>query len=96
MQARRAARDAGLTGQDLEAAIEATVLAAALAAQRLGRQSSNTAVVIDAPDQGGPDLAGEVAWLEKVAAAFASPLVPCPHVAGDRPPERPENDTCPI
>ncbi|SEG94082.1 hypothetical protein SAMN04489712_1436 [Thermomonospora echinospora] len=83
VQARRAAQNAGLTGQDLEAAVEGTVLAAALAAKRLGRRSSD-AVLTDMKDQVGPDLASEVAWLEKVTVAFISPLVPPSHVADSR------------
>jgi hypothetical protein len=62
------AREAGLTGQKAEAAVEATTLAAALDAKRTGRRPTNpmpaTAI------SGGADITADTAFLEEVARAF--------------------------
>jgi hypothetical protein len=70
VRARQRGREAGLDGVDLTANVEAATLAAAIGAKASGRPAAerpspllNTA--------GGSDLAGELAWLTRVAGAFA-------------------------
>jgi hypothetical protein len=68
----RLGQAAGLSGAELDAAVEASVLAAALRAKHDGRTATTDR--LDAP--GGSDLSGEIAWLVSVATAFAgSPVV---------------------
>jgi hypothetical protein len=81
-RARRLGESAGLSGPDLDAAVEASVLAAALRAKNDGKAVS--AVQVDAP--GGSDLSGEVAWLVSVATAFARSPVVAAVVAADASP----------
>jgi len=70
--AARFGRASGLTGKDLDAAVEASVLAAAMRARNNERHVSTA--VPDAP--GGSDLCSEIASLVPVARAFArSPVV---------------------
>ncbi|MBA8930984.1 hypothetical protein BC739_008231 [Kutzneria viridogrisea] len=64
---------AGLSGDQLRAAVEAAQLAVALRAKTSGAAPVVTGEV-DYP--GGEDLAGEIAWLIRVSTAFAgSPVV---------------------
>lgn len=73
-RARRLADAAGLTGDTLDAVVEAAVLAAGIQA-RLGDRRPAERFVAEV-DRGGSDLATEVEWLGLVADAFTrSPLV---------------------
>lgn len=74
----RFGRDAGLCGGDLDATVEAAVLAAAIRAKHEERAADTSAA--DAP--GGTDLPGELAWLVAVATAFASSPVVSAVMAG--------------
>jgi hypothetical protein len=67
----RLGRDAGLSGPELDATVEAAVLAAAIRAKHEERAADSGS--LDAP--GGSDLPGELAWLVAVATAFASSTV---------------------
>jgi hypothetical protein len=72
-RARTLGRAAGLAGDRLDAAVEASSLASALRARRKLRPATS-AQALGAP--GGPDLDAEVAWLVQVARCFVgSPLV---------------------
>jgi hypothetical protein len=66
--ARRLGRAAGLSGSELDATVEAAVLAAAIQAKHEQRAADTGSP--DAP--GGSDLPGELAWLVAVSTAFAS------------------------
>ena len=70
--AHRLGEAAGLAGEELQAVMEASALAAALRAK-----AQNRPVVVDHRDPtGGADLPSEIAWLVRVARAFAgSPVV---------------------
>jgi hypothetical protein len=70
--AHRLGAEAGLAGEELQAVVEASALAAALRAKAQDRP-----VVVDHRDPaGGADLPSEIAWLVRVARAFAdSPVV---------------------
>jgi hypothetical protein len=68
--ARDRATEAGLAGQDREAAIEAATIAAALRAKAAGPPPAETA---DTPVTGGDDLAAETDFLSLVALAYRSP-----------------------
>jgi hypothetical protein len=66
-------RRAGLSGEELRAVAEAASLAAAVQAKARGRPTTGDRA-LETP--GAADLEGEIAWLVKVAAAYAgSPLV---------------------
>lgn len=67
----RLGRAAGLCGSELDATVEAAVLAAAIRAKHEDRAADTGSS--DAP--GGSDLPGELAWLVAVATAFASSAV---------------------
>ena len=69
--ATRAARAAGLAGGDLAAAVEASVLSAAMRARAAGDPMRNVAGHAGLPPVAGPDLRSEAACLAKVARAFA-------------------------
>jgi hypothetical protein len=62
---------AGLTGDELAAAVEAAVLAAAMEARSAGSPALPSAGDVGRPDVLGPDLRSETAWLVKVSRAFA-------------------------
>lgn len=65
-------RQAGLTGSELQAVVEAATVAAALQAKARGDQPVGTGEV----EPGGDDLTGEVEWLVRVSrAAQRSPVV---------------------
>jgi hypothetical protein len=65
-------REAGLSGPELQATVEAAVVAAALDAKGHGEPQVGTGEV----EPGGEDLTGEVRWLSRVSQAFAhSPVV---------------------
>jgi len=71
-QARQAALGAGVSGDELMAVVEAAVVSAGIAAKSSGRPTA----AIPAPPHLNGDPSGEVAWLERVAGAYAhSPLV---------------------
>jgi len=93
-QARQAAEATGLAGQDLHAAIEGTLLAAALHAHRTDQLPLHP-FHDQETEQPSPDLPSEVAWLLKVSAAFTSPLLPLPLPADRLPPDQPESSPCP-
>jgi Family of unknown function (DUF6545) len=66
-----AARSAGLEGDDREAAVEAALLAAAAQARKAGRRARQNSGDPGWPAvRGGPDLAGDAAWLARVSRAF--------------------------
>jgi len=65
--ARRLGRAAGLSGAELDAVVEASVLAAALRAKERERPAAVSAREVP----GGSDLCGELTWLVPVASAFA-------------------------
>ena len=69
--ATRAARAAGLAGGDLAAAVEASVLSAAMRARTAGDPMRNVAGHAGLSPVTGPDLRSEAACLVKVARAFA-------------------------
>lgn len=69
--ATRAARAAGLAGGDLAAAVEASVLSAAVRARVAGHPMRNAAGRAGLSPVAGPDLRSEAACLVKVARAFA-------------------------
>jgi hypothetical protein len=69
--ATRAARAAGLTGGDLAAAVEASVLSAAMRARATGHPMRNAAGHAGLSPVAGPDLRSEAACLVKIARAFA-------------------------
>jgi hypothetical protein len=69
--ATRAARAAGLAGGDLAAAVEASVLSAAMRARAAGDPMRNVAGYADRSPVADPDLRSESACLVKVARAFA-------------------------
>jgi hypothetical protein len=69
IQARERGQRAGLDGQDLQAAVTAATLAATLRAHAADQTPHQYPVPYDGI--GGHDLGTEVAWLTKVAAAFA-------------------------
>jgi hypothetical protein len=69
-RARRLGERAGLDGIELNAAVEAATLTAAIDAKASGRPGLDRAGPV-LGTSGGSDLAGELAWLTKVAGAFA-------------------------
>jgi hypothetical protein len=69
--ATRAARAAGLASGDLAAAVEASVLSAAIRARAAGYPMRNAAGHAGLSPFAGPDLRSETACLVKVARAFA-------------------------
>lgn len=69
--ATRAARAAGLAGGDLAAAVETSVLSAAIRARAAGHPMRNAAGHSVPSPVAGPDLRSEAACLVKVARAFA-------------------------
>jgi hypothetical protein len=69
--ATRAARAAGLSGSDLAAAVEASVLSAAMHARTAGDPMRNVAGHAGLSPVAGPDLRSETACLVKIARAFA-------------------------
>lgn len=69
--ANRAARAAGLAGGDLAAAVEASVLSAAMRARAAGHPKRSVSGYFDRSSVAGPDLRSETACLVKVARAFA-------------------------
>jgi hypothetical protein len=69
-RARQRGRDAGLAGTELHASVEAATLAAAIGAKTSGRPGVERPVLL-LNTAGGSDLAGELAWLTRVASAFA-------------------------
>ena len=69
--ATRAARAAGFSGSDLAAAVEASVLSAAIRARAAGEPMRNVAGHAGLPPVAGPDLRSEAACLVKVARAFS-------------------------
>jgi len=64
--ARERARAAGLTGQQLEAAVEAAAVAAALRSRASGRAPASAVVTV----AGGADLASDTVFLSRVARAY--------------------------
>ena len=73
--ASRLGRASGLEGDELEAVVEASRVAAALDAKLSGQRPDGRRISV-APPLGGQDVSGEVAILERVAAAYvASPVV---------------------
>jgi hypothetical protein len=64
--ARERARRAGLTGQRLEAAVEAAAVVAALRSRATGDQPASAAVTV----AGGADLASDTVFLSRVARAY--------------------------
>jgi uncharacterized protein DUF6545 len=68
VQARRMAAESGITGQKLDAVVEAAVLDAALRAQARGRPLVHSAARISVP--GGGDFESDVAFLTEVVRAF--------------------------
>ena len=62
---------AGLTGEELAAAGEAAVLAAAVSTRRSGQPVPRTPARTGGLPMPGPDLRSETAWLVKVSRAFA-------------------------
>ena len=68
--ARKVARPAGLTGDQIAAAVEAAVLAAVLRAKASGTPALPTGAVPGWQHIPGPDLHSEAAWLVQVAQAF--------------------------
>ena len=68
--ARKVARPAGLAGDQMAAAVEAAVLAAALRAKASGTPALPTGAVPGWQHMPGPDLHSEAAWLVQVAQAF--------------------------
>lgn len=83
-----AARQAGLGGDELDAAVEAAVLAGAARARNAGRPRRRAGATSWPAVRGGADLAGEAAWLARVSQALAaSPVVR--DLAGGSPPEDP-------
>ncbi|ROO88073.1 hypothetical protein EDD29_5729 [Actinocorallia herbida] len=71
--AHRAAAEAGLSGPSLEAAVNGTLLAAALEARRTGG-STRAVPTLELTRPQSTDLPEEAAWLEAVSRAFFSPL----------------------
>jgi Family of unknown function (DUF6545) len=71
MAATQAARAAGLAGGDLAAAVEASVLSAAMRARAAGHPMRNAAGHADLSPVARADLRSEAACLVKVARAFA-------------------------
>ena len=69
-----AARAAGLGTDALAASVEATVLAAAVAAKSAGSAEFAQPGEVWQPAAISADLRGEAAWLAKVSRAFARPL----------------------
>jgi hypothetical protein len=69
--ATQAARASGLAGGDLAAAVEASVLSAAMHARAAGDPMRNVAGYAGRAPAAGPDLRSETACLVKVARAFA-------------------------
>ena len=72
--AARRGRAAGLRGEALEAVVEAARIGAAVDAKAAGRRADSRRTP-GAPALRGDDLSGEVAVLEKVAAAYRSSAV---------------------
>jgi hypothetical protein len=68
--ARKAAQSAGLAGDELAAAVEASVLAAAVQARASGTPGPATDEIPQWQHVPGPDLHSEAAWLVRVARAF--------------------------
>jgi hypothetical protein len=68
--AREHARRAGLTGQQLEAAVEAAVVAAALRSRASRDLPPDAATPATAPVSGGVDLASDTVFLSRVARAY--------------------------
>lgn len=77
--ARSAGLDSGLTGDDLDAHAHAAALAAAVVAKESGR--SAVPAVSDRLS-GGTDPGNEVAWLQRVAAAYCRLPPAAPRAAG--------------
>ncbi|MGI5229981.1 MAB_1171c family putative transporter [Actinoallomurus sp. CA-142502] len=74
--ARALGRRAGLSEEEVRAAVEAATIAAGIAAKAGGRGTTGTPSPPPAPPL-GPDLDAEITWLTKVSRAFAgSPVVP--------------------
>ncbi len=72
--ARRLADEAGLTGEEHAAVVEAARLRMALRDKADGHRTTGAAPL--SPAEGVTDLAGELAWLRRVARAFeSSPVV---------------------
>jgi hypothetical protein len=84
-QAQRTARDMGLVGDPLKAAVEATVIAAALTVRRRGWPGAGDADGVpmlptgpDTTDQVNGNNSGaaeQITWLTQVARAYRSPVV---------------------
>jgi hypothetical protein len=71
-QAYRRATEAGMTEEDLQAAIEASVLLAAVEARRREQKAARP---LGGKPHGGVDLAGELTWFTAVAKAYRSDFV---------------------
>ena len=75
-EAREAATRLGLTGDRLEAAVEATVVTGAVAAATGDGEQGDGSVVLPAAEvTGAADAGAEVAWLIQVAAELSRPPV---------------------
>jgi hypothetical protein len=69
--AQRDGRAAGLSGDELAAAVEAAVFASAVADRKAGRRVPDPAGGMSWTRPGGPDLRSEVACLTQVSRAFS-------------------------
>jgi hypothetical protein len=77
--ARKVVHPAGPAGDEVAAAVEASVLAAALRARASGPPALATGGIPEWQHMPGPDLPSEAAWLARVARAFDRDAQPAGH-----------------
>ena len=94
LAATRAARGAGLAGDELAATVEACVLSAALRARSLGHPVRDASSHTGPPPVAGPDLRSETACLVKVSRAFAR--LRCDREPGGVSENRPHSPASPV